>query len=197
MVIGASFIGLEVAASLRSAASTVHVVARRAPAAGEGARPRARRSSSAPATRSTASSSTSAARRAAIEDRAVVLDDGARLAADLVVIGVGVRPRTALAEAAGLTIDNGVLVDAWLETSAPGIFAAGDIARFPYPLAGGGAVRIEHWVVAERQGQLAARNMLGAGRRYDARPLLLEPALRPRDRLRRPRRSLGRHRDRR
>ncbi len=125
---------------------------------------------SAPATRRTASAFHLGRRPAAIEDRAVVLDDGTRLAADLVVTGVGVRPRTALAEAAGLTTDNGVLVDARLETSAPGIFAAGDIARFPYPLAGGGAVRIEHWVVAAQQGQLAARNMLGAGLRYDHAP---------------------------
>jgi len=84
---------------------------------------------------------------------------GAPIEADLVVLGVGVRPRTALAEAAGLTLDKGVVVDRALRTSDPGVFAAGDIAR--YPGAGGDPVRIEHWVAAERQGQVAALAMLG------------------------------------
>ena len=169
VVIGASFIGLEAAASLTQRGLAVHVVAPDArplettlgPELGDLVR-----------ARHEAHGVTFhlGRRPAAIEDRAVVLDDGTRLAADLVVTGVGVRPRTALAEAAGLTTDNGVLVDARLEPAPPGIFAAGDIARFPYPLAGGGAVRIEHWVVAARQGQLAARNMLGAGLRYDHAP---------------------------
>ena len=107
---------------------------------------------------------------AVIEDARVVLDDGTRLDADLVVMGVGVRPRTDLAEQAGLNVDRGVVVDAFMESSAPGIFAAGDIARFPYALAGGGSVRIEHWVVAERQGQIAAMNMLGRREKYEQAP---------------------------
>ena len=109
-------------------------------------------------------------RPAAIGDTHVTLDDGTKLAAALVVMGVGVRPRTGLAHEAGLRTDHGVLVDAFMETDVAGIFAAGDIARFPYTLPGGGSVRVEHWVVAEQQGQVAAANMLGARKRYDHAP---------------------------
>jgi NADPH-dependent 2,4-dienoyl-CoA reductase/sulfur reductase-like enzyme/nitrite reductase/ring-hydroxylating ferredoxin subunit len=159
VVVGASFIGLEVAASLRQRGLEVDVVGREAiPLArvlGDEIGVFVRKKHEEHGVRFHLGQAPKA-----IDDRGVELGDGRRLPADLVVAGIGVAPRTALAESAGLKVANGILVDARLRTSDEHVYAAGDVARFPDPRTGD-SVRIEHFAVAERQGQAVARAILG------------------------------------
>jgi 3-phenylpropionate/trans-cinnamate dioxygenase ferredoxin reductase component len=99
----------------------------------------------------------------------VVTADGAELEADVVVVGIGVVPRTGLAEAAGLDVDNGILVDAGLRTSDAAVFAAGDVANAWHPFYDR-RLRVEHWANAERQAPVAARAMLGKPASYEEIP---------------------------
>ncbi len=167
-VIGSSFIGLEVAASLRQRGLALSVI-------GEDSVPLGRILGSELGKfiqglhEQHGVRFFMGARARAIRADRVEIEDGRLVEADLVIVGVGVSPRTALAEAAGITVNDGVVVDETLRTSAADVFAAGDIARYPEPVSGDTA-RIEHWVVAERQGQAVARSMLGIGGAYREAP---------------------------
>lgn len=158
-IIGAGFIGLEVAAALRQRNLEVHVVA----------------PEEMPLLRQVGVHVGSVIRKIhedhgvhfhlghtvkEIRDRSLLLSEGVTVNCDFVIVGTGIHPNTELAERAGCLVEGGVLVNEYLETSVPGVFAAGDIARWPDPHSGR-PIRVEHWEVAERQGQTAALNMMG------------------------------------
>lgn len=168
VVIGAGFIGLETAASLRARGLDVAVVAPDdvplGRVVGKDLGAEIRKIHEERGVRFQLG-----ARPSAIEASGVVLESGVRLEADLVVAGIGVTPATGLAERAGLRVEGGIVVDDRLRTSVPGIFAAGDLARWPDARTRE-SIRVEHWVVAERQGKTAARNMLGFDEPFDAVP---------------------------
>jgi NADPH-dependent 2,4-dienoyl-CoA reductase/sulfur reductase-like enzyme/nitrite reductase/ring-hydroxylating ferredoxin subunit len=168
VVVGSSFIGLEVAASLRQRGVDVHVVSpdtiplQRVMGAEIGGFVRSLHEAQGVHFHL----GTSVAR---IDGSQVILQNGASVHADLMVLGVGVRPNLQLAQQAGLAVDRGISVDAYLQTSVPSIYAAGDVARWPDPHSKE-RIRVEHWVVAQRQAQVAARNILGAQRPFEDVP---------------------------
>jgi NADPH-dependent 2,4-dienoyl-CoA reductase/sulfur reductase-like enzyme/nitrite reductase/ring-hydroxylating ferredoxin subunit len=168
VVVGASFIGLEVAASLRKRGLAVDVVAPDAQPLGRVLGPELGRVVRGLHEEQGVTFHLGETVRY-VDGRSVTLSGGGTVEADFLVLGVGVKPALALAESAGLALDRGISVDPYLETSAPGIYAAGDVARWPDPHTGE-RIRVEHWVVAERQGQAAAANMLGAREPFTAVP---------------------------
>ncbi|HEY2346822.1 MAG TPA: FAD-dependent oxidoreductase [Xanthomonadaceae bacterium] len=161
-LVGAGFIGLEAAAALRARGLAVHVIA---PDAVPMERVLGRELGSllVDLHRANGVQFHLGAKPATYDGKVVILADGTRVPADRVLLGIGVAPRTSLAETAGLAVDNGILVDACLQASVPGHYAAGDVARYPH---GGERVRVEHWVHAQRMGQAAAANLLGAAQPF-------------------------------
>ena len=165
-LIGAGFISLEAAGALRTRGLDVHVVAREeVPMARVFGREFGSFITALHQAHGVQFHLQSAA--ADFDGKVLTLDDGTRIPVDLVIVGVGVKPRVELAAAAGLAVQDGILVDEFLQASATGIFAAGDVARYRH---GPDLVRIEHWVHAQRQGQVAAANMLGANQIFDEVP---------------------------
>jgi NADPH-dependent 2,4-dienoyl-CoA reductase/sulfur reductase-like enzyme/nitrite reductase/ring-hydroxylating ferredoxin subunit len=173
IVVGAGFIGMEAAASLNARGLDVHVVAPEQVPMERQLGPELGRFL-AGLHRANGVELHLGRTVASFEGGRARLDDGSEIAGDFLLVGVGVRPRVELARRAGLRVDHGVKVDGRMRTSAPGssalgIWAAGDIAEYPDPRTGE-AVRIEHWVVAERQGQVAAEDMLGVKTAYEDAP---------------------------
>lgn len=173
IVVGAGFIGLELAASARRRGSRVTVIEALPRILMRGV-PEEIAMLLAERHRREGVDLRCASRIRSVESRpdgvTVFLEDGGEIAGDLLVAGIGVTPRSALAEACGLAVDNGIAVDAFLATSDPNIFAAGDCCSFPLSLYGGRRVRLESWRSAQEQGGLAARNMLGANEAIAAVP---------------------------
>ena len=167
-VIGSSFIGLEAAAALRQRDVEVHVIAPEHVPFEHLLGPQVGRFLQALHERNGVHFHLGTSVES-LSNGVISLADGAKVEADIVLVGIGVTPRTSAAAAAGIGTSAGVEVDAFLQTGIPGIYAAGDIAAYPDPLTGE-YVRVEHWVVAQRQGQAAAANMLGLGKPYRAVP---------------------------